>query len=171
MEIYVKQFNLTAKIVKILAFIGVLIWAIWSGVSKGDRFDFGLVSAGVVLAVLAYLCVGMFMFVRRNITGSILLSILISVGVMIFLAFLMDKATKSIKWFTDELSFYVFAAIGLILLVIDIRQVINYYKATRGGQQIIMAAQQEAPAMEVVLQDEPPVHPDLSAKLKSAKDL
>ncbi len=68
--------------------------------------------------------------------------------------------------------FYMFTAIGLILVINDIHQVINYYKATRDGQQIIMSAtQQEAPAIKVVLQDELPLHPDLSEKLKSAKDL
>ncbi|MCD7813058.1 MAG: hypothetical protein LUH20_03220 [Lachnospiraceae bacterium] len=111
--------NRSTKCLKIILFIIVFAWTINFNLNNGSGLNIGTISAAAFLASLAYLIATLFGFVLIT-SGNYIITIFITVALIFFLAFNMDKLTNAIPWLSDDLWMVIIIAAGIICVMRDL---------------------------------------------------
>jgi hypothetical protein len=81
------------------------------------------------LASAAYLFASLF-GTLLNLSRNYLIAIVATVGLGLFIVFRMDEFIENSSWLTQENSAFIFAAIAVILIIVDVRTIVKSMKAS-----------------------------------------
>ena len=113
--------RITTKILKMIIFLGIFAWYVYSQFQKGGAiFSLEIIGAGLGLASLAYISLSLYGFIL-DVSKRYLLAFIIAIA--LFVSFKIDGIIASIPWLSEDGFVFIIIVLTVLCVVRDVKTI------------------------------------------------